>query len=149
MVVMDFIWGNNGNDTIYGDEGNDTLKGYNGNDSLYGGLGNDFLYGEDGNDSLYGGAGDDSLYGGNGNDRLDGYATSGIEYDTLSGGAGSDTFVLGGYWGVSYQGWGFATITDWDASSDYIEVKGSSSQYTLKLESWSGSSVLRYCTLLS
>ncbi|MEH1911183.1 MAG: hypothetical protein V7L05_05820 [Nostoc sp.] len=70
-----------------------------GNDILYGGSNPTYS----GNDSLYGGSGDDLLYGGAGNDRLDGYSTSGTEYDTLVGGDGSDTFVLGGSWGVSYQ----------------------------------------------
>jgi serralysin len=91
---------------------------------------------------LYGGAGDDNLNGEDGNDRLDGYATSGIEYDTLTGGGGSDTFVLGGGWGVSYQGLGFATITDWDWQSDYIETIGNSSQYSLGYSNWSGTSAL-------
>ncbi len=80
----------------------------------------------------------DMLVGGGGNDRLDGYATSGTEYDQLVGGAGNDTFVLGGNWGVSYQGAGFATIEDWDWTSDYIEVFGSSNQYNLLYENLIG-----------
>ena len=127
----DFIWGNNGNDTIYGGYGNDTLRGYYGNDYISGDSGNDVLSGEAGNDTLMGMSGHDVLYGGDGNDRLDGYATTGTEYDTLYGGAGSDTFVLGGGWGVSYQGSGYATIADWQWQYDYIEARGSSSQYRL------------------
>ena len=39
------------------------------------------------------------------------------------------------------SGNGYAIITDWDASSDYIEVLGSSSQYQLDFsQSWAGSS---------
>jgi Ca2+-binding RTX toxin-like protein len=131
-----------GDDTLYGYAGNDTLYGGNGNDTLFGGTGNDILYGGNGNDKLLGGAGNDTLYGGAGNDRLDGYATTGTEYDTLYGGAGSDTFILGGSWGVSYRGSGYATIADWDASADYIETIGNSSQYSLRSENWSGSSAL-------
>ncbi|NEO97542.1 MAG: hemolysin [Symploca sp. SIO2E9] len=108
------------------------------NDNLLGGAGNDYLYGFGGNDYLYGFGGNDYLSGGYGNDRLDGYATSGIEYDTLAGGAGYDTFVLGGSWGVSYQGLGFATITDWDWTSDYIETIGYASQYSLGYSDWNG-----------
>lgn len=120
----DYLWGNTYDDYVDGGAGNDTLRGYSGNDTLLGMVGNDGLYGEDGND------------------RLDGYATSGVEYDTLAGGAGTDTFILGGSWGVSYQGDGYATITDWESQFDYIEAIGSSSQYSLLAESWSGSSAL-------
>ena len=109
-----------------------TLIGNNANNILYGLAGNDSLSGGSGNDTLLGGSGNDLLVGGDGNDRLDGYATTGTEYDTLVGGAGSDTFVLGGSWGVSYQGNGYAVITDWDSSSDFIEARGSSSQYELR-----------------
>lgn len=117
----DSFWGNTADDSLYGDDGNDTLRGWTGNDYLSGGNGNDSLFGEGSNDTLDGGAGDD---------RLDGYATSGIELDVLTGGTGSDTFVLGGSWGVSYLDAGFAVITDFSAADDYIEVVGSSSQYS-------------------
>ena len=126
----DFFWGNTADDTLYGEDGNDILKGYYGNDYLSGGSGNDTLEGEYGNDTLMGGSGNDQLDGGAGSDRLDGYATSGIELDVLTGGTGSDTFVLGGSWGVSYLDAGFAVITDFSAADDYIEVVGSSSQYS-------------------
>ncbi len=115
---------------------------YTGDDYLLGGSGQDYLSGYSGNDTLLGLGGDDYLYGGEGNDRLDGYATSGMEYDTLSGGTGSDTFVLGGGWGASYQGLGYATITDWEWQYDYIEASGSSSEYTLGYSDWSGTSAL-------
>ncbi len=111
---------------------NNTLTGNAADNILSGGGGNDALYGGAGKDTLLGGSGNDLLVGGDGNDRLDGYATTGTEYDTLSGGAGSDTFILGGSWGVSYQGNGYAVITDWDSSSDFIEARGSSSQYFLQ-----------------
>jgi RTX calcium-binding nonapeptide repeat (4 copies) len=100
------------------------------------------LYGTDEADNIIGFGGDDYLDGGYGNDRLDGYATSGTEYDTLIGGAGSDTFVLGGFWGVSYQGTGYATIADWDPSADYIETPGDSSQYSFGYSDWSGGSAM-------
>ncbi len=115
---------------------------YSSDDYLVGDSGQDFLSGYSGNDTLVGLGGDDYLYGGEGDDRLDGYSTSGMEYDTLSGGAGSDTFVIGGWWGASYQGFGYATITDWEWQSDYIEAYGNSSQYTLGYSDWSGTSAL-------
>lgn len=109
-----------------------------GNDTLVGNGASNYLEGGSGNDTLFGWGGNDMLVGGGGNDRLDGYATSGTEYDQLVGGAGNDTFVLGGNWGVSYQGAGFATIEDWDWTSDYIEVFGSSNQYNLLYENLIG-----------
>lgn len=54
-----------------------------GNDTVIGGAGNDFIDGGVGNDSISGGSGNDNLYGG-----LDTLA------DTLSGGAGDDTYIL-------------------------------------------------------
>jgi Ca2+-binding RTX toxin-like protein len=150
----DFVDGGIGYDTLYGEDGNDTLVGgsnndfldggsgndavYGGfdNDTLYGGNGNDTLYGEEGTDTLIGGLGNDSLVGGDGYDRLNGYGTTvtnDSQFDTLNGGAGRDDFILGGTWGVSYveTGDGYAIITNWDSTSDWIEVRGSSSQYSL------------------
>ncbi|HCF28525.1 MAG TPA: calcium-binding protein [Cyanobacteria bacterium UBA11049] len=138
----DYFWGNTANDSLFGDDGNDILKGYDGDDYLSSGSGNDTLEGEYGNDYLYGGSGNDVLSGGAGNDRLDGYAISGVEYDTLTGGSGTDTFVLGGSWGVSYLDYGFATITDFSGAADYIEVTGSSSQYSFGYFNWGGTSAL-------
>ncbi len=133
-----------GNDTLYGTRSNDTLYGNTGNDYLSGNDGNDALYGGYGYDTLVGSDGNDSLDGGYGRDRLNGYGYSGmVEYDTLTGGAGSDTFVLGdSYRGFYYTGDGYAIITDWNASSDYIEVIGNSDQYSLRFENLTGSSAL-------
>ena len=106
-----------------------------------GGTGRDTLIGGSGNDSLVGGSGNDSLSGGTGNDILNGYS-SGTEYDTLAGGTGYDTFVLGSSTSVYYQGSGYAVITDWNYQYDYIQAKGSSSQYSLRQENWAGTSAL-------
>lgn len=122
-----------GIENVTGSNGSDWLTGDGLNNTLDGGYGNDTLWGMGGNDLLMGGAGDD---------RLDGYATSGTEYDTLYGGTGYDTFILGGSWGVSYQGYGFATIADWDGTSDRIEVIGSTSDYSLGSGHWGGTSAL-------
>jgi Ca2+-binding RTX toxin-like protein len=157
------IFGNGGNDSLVvnnltgslldrvifsGDTGNDQLNGSNtnvqvigfggsGNDTLQGGSASDELFGDDGNDSLMGWSGNDILSGGAGNDRLDGYAFTGTEFDTLTGGSGSDTFVLGWYntagvGNVSYLGTGYATITDWEGQFDFLEVLGSISQYSIQ-----------------
>jgi Ca2+-binding RTX toxin-like protein len=107
---FDGFWGD---DTLFGGKGDDLLNGSFGNDLLNGGDGDDKLFGDlelfggdeysdnsgHGNDTLYGGIGNDFLDGGAYNDRLIGIDTSvgyGVgEIDTLIGGAGKDTFVLG------------------------------------------------------
>ena len=149
LISIENLIGGSGNDTLTGDygkntlsghSGNDYLRGYGGNDYLYGGHGNDILVGGSGNDTLNGGRGNDNLYGGGGNDLINGYGHSYYEYDNLYGGSGSDTFVIGSSYNMYYKGYGFATIKDWDASSDFIQAKGSSSQYSMRSENWSGTS---------
>lgn len=114
-----------GDDIINGTSGNDTLTGLGGNDKLYGQNGNDTLYGEGGNDYLNGGAG---------NDYLDGYSSNpnSPDLDTLEGGAGADTFVLGNSrQGMFYLGNGQATIVDYNFRDDYIQLRGNRNQYRL------------------
>ncbi|MHA6324266.1 Hint domain-containing protein [Roseivivax sp. CAU 1753] len=112
----DTLFGGDGSDTLDGGAGNDSLSGDAGNDSLFGGTGDDTLRGGDGadtldggadEDSLSGGAGDDSLFGGGGADTLDGGDGAdslsggdgddvlyGGDGDTVTGGAGDDTFYI-------------------------------------------------------
>lgn len=113
-----------GGTVFTGGPGNDTLNGRNTNDTLIGNAGNDTLYGEAGNDYLNGGAG---------NDYLDGYASfNSPDFDTLEGGLGADTFVLGNRsQGMFYQGNGQATIADYNFRDDYIQLRGNASQYRL------------------
>lgn len=121
----DKLWGGKGHDQLFGGKGNDELYGGKGDDELWGGKGDDKLYGEDGNDSLVGGKGHDKLKGGHGHDRLNGFGTHQdphTQYDKLFGGAGYDTFILGGKdWGVSYfeEGDGYAKIMDWTPRQDH------------------------------
>ncbi len=116
-----------GGTVFTGGPGNDTLNGRNTNDTLLGNGGNDTLYGEAGNDYLNGGAG---------NDYLDGYASfNSPDFDTLEGGLGADTFVLGNRsQGMFYQGNGQATIVDYNFRDDYIQLRGNASQYRLTRE---------------
>ncbi len=89
-----------GNDTINGGSGDDEIGGKGGNDQLYGDEGDDQIWGDDGDDSIRGGLGDDTLTG-----------------DDLSGGRGSDTFVLA-------VGEGTDTITDFEIGIDAVELFG-------------------------
>ena len=127
----DMIYGGSGNDRLYGDGGNDRLYGGADNDILDGGDGNDQLFGgtnsAGGTDQLFGGSGDDKLFGRAGNDRLQGQSSSTslsmFEKDELTGGAGSDTFVVSGL----YQNGGsndFAVIKDWNSgrTQDKLDV---------------------------
>lgn len=127
---------------VYGFSGNDTFYMGSYSDIVYGNAGRDYLSGGLGDDTLIGGYGSDSLDGGVGNDRLDGYGDGNTDYDTLTGGAGSDTFVLGSRSSFYYDGPGYATITDWDASSDYIEAYASVGRYSLRAENITGTSAL-------
>jgi len=113
--------------------GGTVFTGGPGNDTLYGRSTNDTLIGNAGNDTLYGEAGNDYLNGGPGNDYLDAYASfNRADFDTLEGGTGADTFVLGNTrQGMFYLGDGQATIADYNFRDDYIQLRGNASQYRL------------------
>lgn len=120
--------------TMSGHEGNDTLISGPKNDILYGDEGHDYLHGEKGHDVLYGGTGDDVLTGVQGNEWSAGRG----EIDTLTGGSGSDGFRLGDSYEMFYDdgragvGEGdYALITDFTPGVDWIQLFGSSSQYTI------------------
>jgi len=118
-------------------EGDDIITGNSSSNSLTGLGGNDKLYGLDGNDTLYGEGGNDYLNGGAGNDYLDGYSSKpgSPDLDTLEGGLGADTFVLGNSrQKMFYLGTGQATIVDYNFRDDYIQLSGNSSQYRLTRE---------------
>ena len=86
-----------------------------------------------GDDNLNGGSGNDILIGGNGNDILNGtdkIAMGNLEQDSLTGGEGKDLFILGDTVHVYYSTQGnadFATITDFDAGMDTVQLLGSAS----------------------
>ncbi|MGL5065994.1 MAG: calcium-binding protein [Microcoleus sp.] len=147
----DELNGGFGKDYLYGEAGNDKLDGQGGDDFLYGGAGKDTLFGNSQNDYLFGGNGKDSLFGGPGNDYLDGANFSGAgngiasggEFDTLTGGAGADTFVLGNVNNVYYLGTGHATMIDFSlAQQDKIQIKGNLTDgYSLQAGDWNNNNV--------
>ena len=106
----DRVLGGNGDDRMDGESGNDILSGGNGIDTLFGSLGSDTLSGGNDNDILVAGVASDALNGDEGDDILIGvdpfvpaFGFGGtpdnplapFEQDTLTGGSGRDTFVLG------------------------------------------------------
>lgn len=142
----DQLFGDRGNDRIFGGVGFDFLSGGRGRDSLFGGLDDDQLVGDQGNDQLTGGLGFDFLEGGAGNDTLIGVGVDNFggrpgtfEQDTLFGGEGRDTFVLGDSQNVYYDDgsdfstgdFDFAVIVDFNAEEDIVQLKGSADQYAL------------------
>jgi Ca2+-binding RTX toxin-like protein len=148
----DILSGLGGNDYLDGGFNNDVLDGGAGNDTLYGGAGYDYLVGGPGSDrliggtlddALLGGTGNDFLSGGRGNDRLTGYGFGQNEFDTLTGGIGKDTFVLGDVNSVYHLGNGYATITDFSlVQTDKIQIKGLLKDgYSLGLGNWEGGNV--------
>ena len=60
------------------------------------------------------------------------------EYDTLVGGAGRDTFVIGTNRGNLNMGPGYAVIADFTSFVDRIQVKGSGVSITLKKQNMVG-----------
>ncbi|MBD2775308.1 calcium-binding protein [Iningainema tapete] len=113
------VVGTASDDVIVGNDANNTLIGLGGNDSLIGGLGNDLLIGGDGNDILQG--------------SIDSPNRNPNEQDILTGGAGSDRFILGNASGSFYKVGGnsdFAQITDF-SFSDSIQL-GSGDVYNVQ-----------------
>lgn len=115
-TVNEELWGDAGDDTIHGNGGDDTLRGGFDHDKLYGGPGSDRLLGESGNDTLVGSS--EASRAGN------------KEVDTLIGGGGADSFVLGvrGWWGTGrllYDDSGvqdYAKITDFELGKDVLKL---------------------------
>lgn len=146
--LNNYIWGNDYANILNGKGGNDYLSGYGGND---------YLYGEDGDDRLQGNLGNDYLYGGIGNDTLAGaslsYAgeTGQGNIDSLTGGAGKDTFVLGGVQGsgefigtarfyddgnlLTSGTSDYALITDFKVGEDIIQLAGTATDYAIAASS--------------
>jgi Ca2+-binding RTX toxin-like protein len=130
---------------ITGTNLNDSISTGNGDDTILGGTGNDTINGEDGNDIIRGDAGNDTINGGDGDDIIIGVNPTitnpgSTELDNLTGGLGSDRFVLGDYNWIGYDdvnitnaGTGnYALINDFNTyQGDVIQLRGASSNYRL------------------
>jgi len=142
-VGNDTLAGGAASDTIRGNGGNDYITGGDGNDSLFGDSGNDLINGGRGNDSVFGGIGSDRLFGDEGNDVLTGadeLVGRGLaEIDRLTGGSGSDRFIVGTIGTVFYSDGNtstagisdYALIVDFNVLEDTIQLFGSRSSYSL------------------
>ncbi|MEO1622807.1 MAG: LamG-like jellyroll fold domain-containing protein, partial [Cyanobacteria bacterium J06632_3] len=90
----------------------------------------------EGSDVLIGNSGNDLLFGEGGNDTLNGTSSSAagaFERDALTGGTGSDRFILGDASRAYYLADGaddYALIRDFSASEDLLQLFGSASNYT-------------------
>ena len=166
-VGDDTLWGADSDDSLFGGLGNalpvdspdterDFLDGGSGNDFLNGNAGNDTVYGAAGDDTVLGGKNDDLVVGGSGNDEVSGQEGNdtlygvfidaadpgvGPEIDTLTGGGGADTFVLG----VANQRYydssiatddggnrDYALLTDFNPAVDFIQLAGAATDYSLQ-----------------
>jgi len=124
---------------LSGNRLNNIMRGGEGDNQLFGKAGNDSLVGGGGSDWISGDAGDDILWGTTGEFNYDYIVTAQI--DTLTGGAGRDTFALSqepsdtNYSYYLYYGEAdYAIIRDFDKANDKLGVSntpGAKLYYTL------------------
>jgi len=114
--IIENAIGSNFGDSITGNEYSNYIYGMSGDDSLYARGGSDFVYGGSGNDSLYG-----SFYG-----------DVSTAIDTLEGGTGEDTFILGSTHSSFYtnSSQSFANITDFNFTDDKLQLKNGNTYLT-------------------
>ena len=104
------------------------------------------MHGGKDSDTITGGTGSDFVSGDTGSDRITGADSAAEnagmgEIDTLTGGAGADTFALGDAGNCYYvDGDGgsaglsdYALIADFNAGEDVIELHGSAAEYQLAI----------------
>jgi Ca2+-binding RTX toxin-like protein len=115
--------------------------GTSSNDTIVGNSDRNQIDGNDGNDSMTGGSGDDLMHGGNGNDIINGtdrMARGVGEVDSLTGGGGANTFILGDKQGAFYLGNGrndYAVINGYDLTKDRIQLSSVKGKIRYRLES--------------
>ena len=142
----DFMRGDNGLDRLFGLGGNDHLRGGRHDDRIDGGSGGDVLNGGSGADQITGGSGNDSILGRTGwdtlsgdagDDRIDGFwgrdvIDGGLGDDTIIGGRGHDTLTGGGGTDVFVFSANSKkdTITDFDASAEKLDFRGTGFDFT-------------------
>ncbi len=115
--MVNYISGNDANNTLNGTSTRDRLYGYGGNDTLCGYSSDDALFGGSGNDTLVGGFGTDWLQGGTG-------SSSANDVDILNGEQDNSTdyYVLGNQTSSYYTGSGYAILRNFNAALDRIVI---------------------------
>lgn len=109
----DELYGDDGDDMIWDDHGVNKMYGGNGNDTIVAdGVNNNELYGQEGNDKLEAWGNSNLLEGDNGHDQLLAVGA----YNSLNGGAGNDTLTISGRQGGILAG----TMTGGKGSDTYI-----------------------------
>ena len=124
----DFLVGGLAPGPIYGGAGNDQMVGLFGDSVLDGGPGNDEIMAIFGRDTLIGGDGDDILSAGLDEDSPNAAL---LEVDTLTGGAGNDTFEFfaGSDNGPVMGGVPRFLINDFTQGEDVIELNGNAGTF--------------------
>jgi Ca2+-binding RTX toxin-like protein len=133
--------GGTGKDLLFGNKQDDTLDGGDNEDILYGGMGDD---------CLQGGFSDDFVSGDKGNDIITGVDPTAdlpglVEIDTLLGGIGEDTFILGDESKPYYDNGSddiigisdYAIIVDFDSSQDLIQLNSGDYLFSASPEGFS------------
>ena len=87
----DWVVLSDGDDWVTSFGGNNTINTAGGDDYIKVGNGNDWLFSGDGDDIIHGGGGSNFMNAGDGDDLL---VATGTVRDTLTGGAGGDTFDI-------------------------------------------------------
>ena len=123
------VFGNALNNVITDNNDSRTISGAAGEDTIYGNGGNDYLIGGDGLDTIVGGSGDDSIVG-------DGNGVASPYGDTLTGGAGADSF----WYYTASESAPFITrvdhITDFETGSDTIHLNDDADLNTGGTQDW-------------
>ncbi|MEM7061827.1 MAG: calcium-binding protein [Cyanobacteria bacterium P01_B01_bin.77] len=131
--LNNLITGNDFRNEINAGSGHDTIHGKGGDDRIKAGSGTDKIFGGTGKDVMFGGTGSDRLFGEEGDDALIGFGGSTADHDSMTGGAGADTFYLGNARTVFYTtGNTFGRIMDFSrAEGDKVAVSGDPGGYQL------------------
>jgi Ca2+-binding RTX toxin-like protein len=104
--------------TIVGNAGDDVIQGGDGNDTINGGDGDDTISGGDGDDRLTDNDGLNFEFGGAGNDTFVNVANSTSLLDTMTGGSGTDRYIVGT--GAATSDRIADLITDFDPAEDDV-----------------------------
>jgi Ca2+-binding RTX toxin-like protein len=132
--------GLDGNDYILGSSAGDTLSGGDGDDTIFGAGGNDIILGGGGNDTIDAGTGA-TIDGGDGDDQISGNG------QTITGGAGSDHFIIYTYVpnqptvitdfaieDIIYLGGQYGAPATWNAHQDGANAVIESGQISIVLQ---------------